>query len=92
MQYKVVKDFKDMKDDHVYRAGDLFPRPDANVGEERIKELSSKNNKRGEVLIVAVEDKEEVSSVAIEKAPEEKKRGKRNARTNTEGDKGLLHS
>lgn len=52
MKYKVVKDFTDLQDnDYIYRAGDLFPREGVEVSEERIKELSTKNNKRNEVLI-----------------------------------------
>lgn len=94
MAYKVVKDFKDLKDnDHVYKTGDSFPRFGVNVGNERIEELSTKNNKRGEVLIVAVvDDKKEETAVVEWKAPEKKKKGRRNAGTNTDGDKELLYS
>lgn len=75
MDYKVVKDFKDLKDNgHVYRAGDSFPRPYVNVDEGRIKELSTAANVRKEVLIKSVG-----------------KRKKKNAGADTEGDKELLH-
>ena len=54
--YTVVKDFTDLKDNnHVYRAGDKFPRKGARVSDERVAELASSDNKRGEVLIKAVE-------------------------------------
>lgn len=77
MRYMVVKDFKDLMDNgHVYKAGDVFPRLDLNVDESRIHELSTKNNKRGEVLIEPVP----------EEAPEKKKRGRKNVRTDPEGD------
>lgn len=52
-KYIVVHDFKDLKDnDIIYIKGDTYPkRSDAIVSEERIKELSSANNKIGRVLI-----------------------------------------
>ena len=100
MAYKVVKDFKDLKDNgHVYRTGDLFPRFGVNVGDERIAELSSKRNRLKTVLIVSdgvPEVKEEqadgVPEVKAQEIPEKKVRKKRNAGTDTEGDKKLLHS
>lgn len=59
--YKVIKFFTDLKDhDHVYRVGDIFPRKGLTVSEERLKELSTDQNKRGIPLIEAVaEDKPE---------------------------------
>lgn len=55
MQYVVVKDFSDIQDDrHVYLTGDTFPREGLNVSKERVAELASKDNARGEVLIKAV--------------------------------------
>ena len=60
MSYKVVKAFTDLKDnDHVYNVGDSFPHKDAKVDDARIKELSTKANKRGEILIVKEPNKEE---------------------------------
>ena len=84
MKYTVVKDFKDLMDSgHVYRAGDVFPRPDVDIGENRILELSTKNNKRGEVLIEPLEDL----------APERKrKRGKKGVGADTQGNQELLHT
>ena len=53
--YKVIKFFTDLKDhDHVYRVGDIFPRKGLTVSEERFKELSTDQNKRGIPLIEAV--------------------------------------
>ncbi len=64
MQYIVVKDFSDIQDDrHVYHAGDIFPRMGFEVSDERVAELASKNNKRGEILIRAID--------AERKAPQE---------------------
>lgn len=89
MAYKVVKDFKDLKDNgHVYRTGDLFPRFGVNVDDERIAELSSKRNRLKTVLIVS----DGVPEIKAPEIPEKKVRKKRNAGTDTEGDKKLLHS
>lgn len=53
--YKVIKFFTDLKDhDHAYRVGDEFPRKGLTVSEERLKELSTDQNKRGIPLIEAV--------------------------------------
>lgn len=58
--YKAWKDFED--NDHLYKKGDTYPREGLKPTKKRIKELSSKNNKIGEILIEAVkvekEDKE----------------------------------
>lgn len=55
MSYKVVKAFTDLQDDnHVYKAGDSFPRNGYEPKAGRIAELASDKNKRGEVLIKEV--------------------------------------
>lgn len=54
MQYIVVTDFTDRTDKHIYRAGDKYPRPGVEVSKERVAELTSAENMRGEVLIKAV--------------------------------------
>ncbi len=58
--YKAWKDIED--DNHPYKKGDTYPREGLKPTKKRIKELSSKNNKIGEVLIEVVkvekEDKE----------------------------------
>ena len=53
--YKVVKDFTDRIDNHVYLTGDTYPRKGVKADEKRIAELASTKNKRGEVLIKVVE-------------------------------------
>ena len=68
--YKVVEAFTDLKDNnHVYLAGDKFPREGARVSEERVAELASAKNKRGKVLIKAVDvpQKAEIPSLEEEK-------------------------
>lgn len=57
MKYKVIKYFTDLQDNnHAYHAGDEFPREGLEVSEERIKELSTKKNRRKTALIVGVEE------------------------------------
>lgn len=47
-----IKLFTDLQDkDHLYNEGDPFPREGLEVSEDRIKELSSSNNKQGTPLI-----------------------------------------
>ena len=52
-KYVVVHDFKDLKDNNIiYIKGDIYPkRVDAVINEDRVKELSSTNNKINRVLI-----------------------------------------
>lgn len=51
MPHVVIKDFKDLQaDNHIYRAGDKYPRKGKGK-KERIEELSGSENKRGEPLI-----------------------------------------
>ena len=53
--YKVIKACTDLTDDHVYLTGDTYPRKGVKADEKRIAELSSTDNRRGEVLIEVVE-------------------------------------
>lgn len=58
-KYKVIKAFTDLNDEnHVYHAGDEFPRK-GRVAKKRVEELSSDENKRGEPLIEVIEDVED---------------------------------
>lgn len=53
----VYSRFKDLKDNnHIYRKGEIYPREGLEPTKERIKELSSKKNKIGEVLIKKVNE------------------------------------
>lgn len=55
MAYTVIKDFKDLQDgNHIYRAGDKYPRKGRGK-KERIEELAGSDNLRGEPLIVEEE-------------------------------------
>ena len=58
MSYKVIHYFTDLQDfNHAYKVGDDYPRLGLDVSEERLKELSSKNNKQGKPLIQKVKEK-----------------------------------
>lgn len=59
-EYIVVYErFKDLEDNkHVYQKGDVYPREGLEVSKERIKELSTKKNKIGEVLIKKIKSEE----------------------------------
>ncbi|UPK45762.1 hypothetical protein [Paenibacillus pabuli] len=56
MPYIVIKDFKDLEDkNHIYRAGDKYPRSGRGK-KDRIEELLGSENRRGEPLIQEVGD------------------------------------
>lgn len=61
MAYKVIKKFKDLKDnDHIYEVNDIYPREDIkleDISQKRIKELTTKKNKIGEILIEEIKEK-----------------------------------
>lgn len=83
--YKVIKSFSDLQDNgFVYKAGDIFPRLGKEVTENRLKELSSKKNKRGEKLIEG--ELEPVEEIIEEEAPVERRRRRKNARADSQVD------
>lgn len=70
MSYKVIHNFFDLQDNnHPYQVGDKFPRQGAVASENRLKELSSANNRQGKPLI------ENVIDDSAEESP--KKRGRK---------------
>ena len=69
--YKVIKAFTDVQDNnHVYLAGDKYPREGVVADEKRVAELASTQNRRGEVLIKAQDTPKsaEIPAVKEEKA------------------------
>lgn len=59
MAYKVIEKFKDLKDDHIYEVNDIYPREDIkleDIPQKRIKELTTKKNKIGKILIEEIEE------------------------------------
>lgn len=54
--YKVIKFFHDLQDNkHAYNVGDVYPREGVTPTEERIAELSGKDNLQGRPLIEKAE-------------------------------------
>ena len=53
--YSVINDFTDLRDGGRYRAGDEFPRAGVTVSPERLKELSSRDNRRG-IPLIAIDE------------------------------------
>lgn len=71
--YRVIKYFTDLNDgNHAYNVGDIYPRKDLKVSEDRIKLLSSSNNLQGQPLIEKVEEVK-VEKVEKPKADNKKK-------------------
>lgn len=55
MKYKVLKDFTDIQDkNRLYRKGEEYPHKDHKPTNERISELASSKNRRGEPMIAEV--------------------------------------
>lgn len=81
MKYRVITDFKDLKDhDYIYKAGDEYPRKEIkleDVDPKRIKELTTTKNKLKKVIIeaeeeVPVEDEKATEEAPVEEEKEEK--------------------
>lgn len=56
MLYKVLLQFRDLTDGHLYNAGDKFPHDGRVITPARIEELSTGQNKAKKALIEAVEE------------------------------------
>lgn len=94
--YRVLEYFTDLQDDgYAYHEGDTFPREGVEVTEDRIKELSTRANKRGIPLIEAIADKKipkkavsEVTGEPVEEktdvSPSESEKPKKRARKTQE--------
>ena len=74
MAYKVTQEIRDLQDNqHYYRAGDVFPRKDLEVDDERVAELV-----KGGYIVADVEEdadlsklkKDELVALAVEKGIE----------------------
>lgn len=80
MRYRVIEYFTDLQDGgHAYSVGDNFPREGVQVSDDRLKELSGADNKRGKPLIEAVEVQKTKAEPAEAEEPAEqpKKKSKR---------------
>ena len=89
--YKVTRFFHDLQDYtttkngtvyHAYDVGDTYPRRGYEPSEERIKELSGKDNIRGVTLIELVEEQEK----PVEEQEKPEKSNKRKAKAEEAAD------
>lgn len=72
MAYKVIKQFRDLKDDRrLYRVGDIYPRAGLSPTKARISELSGKKNKLGVPLIKELKEEKSAPKKAAKEAVEE---------------------
>lgn len=70
--YEVIHYFTDLQDnEYPYNVGDKFPRDGLTVGEERLKELSSGNNKQHKPLIKLILPFSD-NNIEFEERPEDK--------------------
>ena len=72
--YRVIEYFEDLQDDgQPYNVGDVFPKGDKKVTEERLNELATDKNRRRIPLIKKVEEPkvEKPSKKATKKAVKE---------------------
>lgn len=81
--FKVIEGFYDLQDPegksfHFYNKGDAYPRRGIEPTDERIKELSGKDNKRKQPLIE--EAPEGITEETVQKETEEVTIGKRRPR------------
>lgn len=71
MTNKVIKYFTDLQDNnHEYNEGDVFPREGKEVSEERLDELSTKNNRQGVPLIERVQEQINYNDMKISELKE----------------------
>ncbi|MGW7903309.1 Rho termination factor N-terminal domain-containing protein [Staphylococcus xylosus] len=71
MTNKVIKHFTDLQDsNHEYNEGDVFPRKGKEVSEERLTELSTKNNRQGVPLIERVQEKTNYNDMKVSELKE----------------------
>ena len=81
-EYVVVKPFVDLQDaNHKYFMGDTFPRKGLVVSNDRIEELSSKNNRRKTPLISKVATSSPVKEEIPKEPVSESKEKPRGAKT-----------
>lgn len=65
--YKVTSDFADARDNnHIYHAGDTFPRDGVEVSPERLAELAGRGNQTGRPVITAVKKARKPKSKATD--------------------------
>ena len=80
MMYKVICQFRDLSDGHLYNVGDVFPHDGRGIDHSRIAELSGTANKARIRLIEAVPDKADAQEAEQAKQPEKAPRRQRKAK------------
>lgn len=64
--YKVIEYFTDLQDNNYeYNVGDTFPRKGLNVSNERLTELSTKENRQNKPLIERVESDKDLKGMKV---------------------------
>ncbi|MGJ7586677.1 Rho termination factor N-terminal domain-containing protein [Staphylococcus shinii] len=75
MTYEVIKYFTDLQDnDYEYNVGDIFPREGLRVTDERLRELSTDENRQRVPLIKPISEAKDFSSMKVSELKEEAKK------------------
>ncbi|MCD8851642.1 Rho termination factor N-terminal domain-containing protein [Staphylococcus xylosus] len=71
MTYEVIKYFIDLQDnDYEYNVGDIFPRKRLRVTDERLRELSTDENRQRVPLIKPISEAKDFSSMKVSELKE----------------------
>lgn len=71
MTYEVIKYFTDLQDnDYGYNVGDIFPRKRLRVTDERLRELSTDENRQRVPLIKPISEAKDFSSMKVSELKE----------------------
>ncbi|XKF73193.1 Rho termination factor N-terminal domain-containing protein [Staphylococcus pseudoxylosus] len=71
MIYEVIKYFTDLQDnDYEYNVGDIFPRKRLRVTDERLRELSTDENRQRVPLIKPISEAKDFSSMKVSELKE----------------------
>ncbi|MEB6244661.1 Rho termination factor N-terminal domain-containing protein [Staphylococcus xylosus] len=71
MTYEVIKYFTDLQDnDYEYNVGDIFPRKRLRVTDERLRELSTDENRQRVPLIKPISEAKDFSSMKVSELKE----------------------
>lgn len=75
MKYKVIKYFTDLQDNNYeYNVGDVFPHEGLIVTDERLKELSTDENRQRVPLIKPISEAKDFSSMKVSELKEAAKK------------------
>ncbi len=71
MTYEVIQYFTDLQDnDYEYNVGDIFPRKRLRVTDERLRELSTDENRQRVPLIKPISEAKDFSSMKVSELKE----------------------